>query len=669
MRTAIILLLVALAALLGDCSCAAADAIPANRRAYSFAVVENVGVTGDIPVYTGLPVYNVMSYGGNDTGTAYNDAAFAAAIADKTATIGSARALIKFPAGVFKVTSLLIPISSQGIIIVGDGKGVTSIRPTGNVGISISGATDFANPANVKKAITGGLTAGSTVINFANASGFVVSRMAKILLTNESITPIVSVYGYTNVRTVLVFVTAVDLTANTVTISRPIPLTYPAEAVAGAQLVQNQYTAPRNNGVCDLTIDCADSPLGVFSGVDMTGAVDSFVRRVEVKNHKNYGIFTSTNISSTVRECEVGPGNLGTTNTSGLVVQDSAYVLAESNYLLSNNPSIQVNFGTTASVFADNYVQDIKANHGPHNSGNLYTRNCIKGFFNSDGYFGGLSDELVDGNFFENGSLGGLKRFSRRISFSRNIVGTPGQTYTTDGSEGWGMPHRTDITYYGTAKPSTGDWWQSWDTSTGYTRRTAATLTTRTTATSGVITMEAGGGVLLQAHMAAAAAWNAAALFGISLPTGATAITASVTSIVGDVVTFYGASQTMPAEGASVIIVPSPNGFTEFDEDVAATTLRKGNYYVLTGNIPAGEALGADTMPLGYDRTTKPAAYGNLAWPPFDAANPGTPSITDIPPGFYAVNGYWPSDDEPEEPPSATMTADSLTTGTVNFPP
>jgi len=84
------------------------------------------------------------------------------------------------------------------------------------------------------------------------------------------------------------------------------------------------------------------------------------------------------------------------------------------------------------------------------------------------------------------------------------------------------------------------------------------------------------------------------------------------------------------------------SGFQELDLDVQATTILKGNYNTVAGGIPAGETLGTDTLPNSFYRSSKPAWFGNLAWPAFDPANPNQ-SIQAIPAGYRYVNGSDPA--------------------------
>ena len=83
-------------------------------------------------------------------------------------------------------------------------------------------------------------------------------------------------------------------------------------------------------------------------------------------------------------------------------------------------------------------------------------------------------------------------------------------------------------------------------------------------------------------------------------------------------------------------------GFEEKDLDVQTTTVFKGNYNTQDAAIPAGEALGSDTLPNSFCRTTKPAFFGSLTWPAFDPTNVGTPSYDQIPAGYRYVHGIDP---------------------------
>ena len=103
---------------------------------------------------------------------------------------------------------------------------------------------------------------------------------------------------------------------------------------------------------------------------------------------------------------------------------------------------------------------------------------------------------------------------------------------------------------------------------------------------------------------------------------------------------------------------PGPGGFQELDLDVAKTNLLKGNYNTEIDNIPANEAT-TDPIPASLFRTSKPAFFGSLTWPPFNAANPGSAPVwgqawfQKIPAGQRYVSGAPPT---PTPTPSPTAT-------------
>jgi len=89
---------------------------------------------------------------------------------------------------------------------------------------------------------------------------------------------------------------------------------------------------------------------------------------------------------------------------------------------------------------------------------------------------------------------------------------------------------------------------------------------------------------------------------------------------------------------------PGANGFQELDLDVFPTTIFKGNYNVVDGAIPAGESLAGQTLANSLFRSSKPAWFGNLTWPPIDPTAPFTPAWNStnwarIPAGYRFVNG------------------------------
>jgi hypothetical protein len=93
---------------------------------------------------------------------------------------------------------------------------------------------------------------------------------------------------------------------------------------------------------------------------------------------------------------------------------------------------------------------------------------------------------------------------------------------------------------------------------------------------------------------------------------------------------------------------------TNYDSSAVLATLIHANYDVVTATnngIVWDPATADRALPASYYLAGKPAWVGNLAWPPFNPANPSANSPTNIPAGYRYVFGA--------DPPSAA--APSLT--------
>jgi hypothetical protein len=62
---------------------------------------------------------------------------------------------------------------------------------------------------------------------------------------------------------------------------------------------------------------------------------------------------------------------------------------------------------------------------------------------------------------------------------------------------------------------------------------------------------------------------------------------------------------------------PGPSGFQELDLDVAATTIRRGNYNYSDHAVRPSESLDGAALPPSLYLREKPAWFGDLAWPAF----------------------------------------------------
>ena len=618
------------------------------------------GVVGGIPSRAGGNIINVATYGWSAAAsaatntTAFNDALAASAPGD----------IISIPAGTFAVTTLANPYSKSNRTVRGAGQGLTIIKPTGGTGVSIGSGSDYGSAFNPVADIAG-MTKDSNIITLVDGSGLPspsgesTYRIGRIKLVNEATTPIVNVTGYPNTRSPTVVMTA--RSGNTVTLMQPLPSAFAAGA-SGAVLEIGFQLAWYGTGIGleDLTIDGNDAGGAMSVGVALDYVANCWVKNVKVIGQANYGIRLYDCSNFEIRKCWIDAGFGGGSNHGGILCNFSSYGLVEDNIAINNGPNFEINFSATSNIFAYNYLGDgtLNCNHGAHNSYNLFEGN-IYGFCQSDGYFGGESENTDLRNWSQLGIITNLKRFSRNRNILGNVIGTGGETY--DGIERWGYPNIGNTSFNGTAQPSTGDWWLDWDTGTGMAKQWTGILTTRTSDTAGVVTLGTGQGTDFATSLAGAAS----SVRGLRPASGAQGGILTVTSVVGDVVTFTGYSVVLPALTDPVILDPSASGFQEQDLDVEATLDRKENYYVFTGNIPVGEQVSPDVLPPSYAYSSKPSWFNSLAWPPIEPTAPVfDPEI--LPAGYRALNGG-------ADPPggggggSDTLTCITLNTGTFTI--
>jgi hypothetical protein len=616
-----------------------ADYVPAMERfgQYSPNVIQ--GVVGGIPTRSGGNVISVATYGwssaasASTNGTAFTDALAASAEGD----------IISIPAGTFNVPNLSVPWQYKNRTIRGAGMESTILLPTSSPGLLVGGGSDWGSVFNAESGITA-MTAGSAVITVSDGSIFPsptdesTYRIGRIHLANEGTTPVLGTSLLAAVRTFTVVM--VSRSGNNITLSQPLPSNFAAGATGATFELGVQNALLRTNvgiGVEDLTI--AGTNGTIIFGLKFEFAFNCWAKNVKVYDHSNYGVTFDGTVNCEVRKSRVNAGLVGS-NKGGFLHNTSSYSLVEDNIFVGSFPNIEVNAGSMSNVFAYNFYGTGVANinHGPHNSFNLYEGSSVW-FYQSDGYFGGASEDTLFRNWGRSDTFASLKRLTRYYNMVGNIVGTPGETYSADGSQFWGAPNIGNNDWISTAEPSTGDWWQDWDLALNQPKQYPGTLTTRTNNTTGIITLNTGTGTAFSADLAAASVAHRA----LRGPTGDSYETI-IDSVVGDVVNFHTASSAivLPDSASTMTFDAGFNGFQERDLDVINTTIRKANYYVFTANIPAGESLGGDTLPNSYYHTSKPAWFGNLAWPAYDPSSPPASeaaALVAIPAGYRYVNG------------------------------
>lgn len=247
-------------------------------------------------------------------------------------------------------------------------------------------------------------------------------------------------------------------------------------------------------------------------------------------------------------------------------------------------------------------------------------------------------------------------------------VGTvSGTTIPFSGGLGANLPAQNTDIHFPTTNAASKSFPFDWDSTLGdgEPRRWTGVLTTRTTARSGVLTIDTGGlWASLQEHFQRAI-WDlssttggACSLFG----GGASVLFIFRVSMSGDTLTFDNASSDLPAQGSSVTLLPCATGFQELDTQVLLDAEIVGNYNFIDDAIPAVEALpGGTTFPDSLCGDTKPSYYGALAWPPFTGTDPSTADPNRLP-AYLRYTGNTPSTD-----PTTAISGLAKIAGTVTI--
>lgn len=607
-----------------------ADYYPASSRfgLYSPGVIQ--GIVGGIPSRSGGNVIDATDYGLDEGETESNNAtALTAACA--AAVNGD---VVTLPAGSFNVTALNpgLTTTNMSITVRGAGMNSTILHCSASAGVGIEASTDFGSVFNPSSTITA-MARGSNVITVADGSGFPspssldTYRLARISLVNELVTPIMAGRHYPVIR--FFDVVMVSRSGNNITLAQPLPSAFTAGATGAVFELAHQLANQLRSGfgLEDLRID------GTVAGTMQYGVViashhQSWIKNVRIKGFINYGIRMYDCHGCEIRGCwSKGPGGTPT-NNSGILTNTSSNLLIEHNIIVDSFPDVEMSQGTIQSVFGYNYCGNgqMIVNHGPWNSYNLFEGNTCD-YLHSDGFFGGESENT----FYRNrpGLLPILKRFSRNANVIGNVVFDP----TRDGSEVMGYPNIGNSSHTGTAEFSTGDYWLDWDSGTGRPKTWSATLTTRSTTTTGVLTLGTGQGTSFAASIAQGGQGDRWITFDANTH-GPIAGIFHVTDITGDVVTFTGWSQPdLPDVGETGTIEPGTDGFQEQDLDVINTMISLGNYRTHLAAIPSEEALGSYTLPDSYYLSGTPQEFtgASLAFPPYDPTDPSTNASGRIP--------------------------------------
>ena len=369
------------------------------------------------------------------------------------------------PAGTFATTGLGVGYQHPNRTIRGAGTSATILRHVGSTGLVIGDGTDPGSSFNPTTTVTA-MTRGSNVITVASGAAMWSGGrpIARLYLANEIVTPIVSVAGYTGIRSPIVCITG--RSGNNLTLSQPLPSGFAAALAAGTCRITHVSQLGRGSsgiGIEDLTIDGVNATSSVFTTI-IQWAENSWFKNVKVINPGNYAVFVTDTVNCEIRHCVIDSVS-GGSNRAGLLMLQSSYALVEDNIFTNGGPDVEINASNTNCVIAYNVGGVFNGNHGPHNSYNLWGRKLHpllpSGWLLWRRLRGDTVPQLVP-----LGVTASLKRFTRNFNYIGNLVGTVGQTYANDYSQRWGDPNLGNESSTGTAQFSTGNYWPDWDSVT-----------------------------------------------------------------------------------------------------------------------------------------------------------------------------------------------------------
>jgi hypothetical protein len=580
------------------------------------------GVPGGIPTdRTHLIDVTKDPYNADNTGAADAQPAILKAIGD--AADGD---VVYLPAGTYRI--------DRAVTVYGGKSRITIRRPTGpqSGGINVTPADggDWWYPHRLKLDISGSYKRGATELTLADTApldGYPkggIGELCQISLKNDLTLPVMTTGGYDYARK---FVTRiVGKTATTVTISPALMFDLPAKL---APVLRPVGRYAESVGIEDLTVDGADCPSGNCL-VNVGQSYGCWVKNVTVRNGERRLLSIDGCVQCELRHCNLyGRKVEAQPNSGGFFLTMSTACLIEDNIL---SPATEMSGGDAGNVLAYNFCDDqavqgdllcasLNTNHGAHDSFNLYEGNLMPRF-QCDGYHGSASQDTAFRNWFHGTSTRttqywicvNLNRFTRDYSLVGNVLGKrgfpwlyavemTGFNYQKHFIYSFGYPNMGNGWCNGkTAQPSKGQYWADWDPVVGTSIKGA--LTERTSDTMGTVTLTSGEVTEGQSPMMLA---------------GDTRSWVIVRKVDGNVATVdTGPWRTkLPPVNTDVLLFPGAGGFQELDLDVPATTLLKGNYNFSDNGVPASESLNGATLPPSLYLSTKPAWFGDLAWPPF----------------------------------------------------
>jgi hypothetical protein len=375
-----------------------------------------------------------------------------AIVAAVTAANGT-NSVVWLPAGDYRIDSEVATGAKSNYTIRGAGPASTRIQFHGTTGSAFAIGTNLngqpltegnGNWGYYNFPITGNPVKGDNEITVgAAASTLQVGKLIMLDVLDDNTVPVLSIGGETN-RNRKHFALITSKTATTVTIHPGLFFDLPETL---SPRINTSDAITKYAGLEDLSVDGGYGVSSAQYTVSMGEAYGCWIRNIEVRNASNYNFGAGELARCEVRK-SLFMGRIGTgSNGASVLIAVATGLLVEDCIVGFNSPGFEINFSTTGSVFAYNFGERIEsngvlsgfinANHGPHNVFNLFEGN-YGARFQSDGYFGSASDNILFRNWFHGTSpvtttnrwAITLNRLSSNFSVIGNLIGDPDEPVT-----------------------------------------------------------------------------------------------------------------------------------------------------------------------------------------------------------------------------------------------
>lgn len=630
-------------ATLSFCLTLSAELIPTERQFPHQKWVTVGPLTGGRPTNrTTLIDVTLAPYNADNTGSA--NASTAVQNAVNAASVNTA---IYLPSGTYRFDSQVN--LKSGITVRGAGISNTFVKPYGSAsafGIGTGSAYDY--PAQGSDTIHAGATIGSTniTINEQPNSGW-LNLCLRFSGKNNTNQPVISARAFDRVRSFTARVMNYDTASSNITFWPPLPF-----GLTNTPVYKLPLATTTNAWLEKLTVDATNST-STASIIAIGEAIDSGFYEVEVKQAPFYAVSIASSVNCAMIRCYLNLGKGNSPNGWGVGMGQATGILIEDNVFNELVPNVEMNYGSHVNVFGYNYLRTstgagpLDANHGAHNSFNLFEGNVAM-YFQSDGYHGSSSEELIYRNWFHSMYPHGisatipvvkLNRWTRNATLIGNWLGNGVDDTTFVGLLSLGKPNIGNESWTGYGPP--------WSNHVLYSAPTTFTQSGTTVTASSPIFSSAYNGWTFVPHTQA------------QTPLG----TFTYVSTTQGTVTTSQTLATPKTFGMSYIIGNEYLGSPELDTNVFTTTIGKGNYYFPVGSptSPANSdstygnptnidiPLGGDTMPASQYMSSQPDFLVGYNYPPIgDTPYNGTPEDSRIIPAIARfLDNTWNEGDSP----------------------